>query len=105
MNGITKFSIPALAVLMLAACGSDSDVPDPVVDIPTPSPQSTYVRVHHSVADAPDVNVLVDGTAALEGVPFGASSGVLELDEGSYSLQVDGILADGSTGPSLGRRT
>lgn len=102
MNGITKFSIPALAVLMLAACGSDSDVPDPVVDIPTPSPQSTYVRVHHSVADAPDVNVLVDGTAALEGVPFGASSGVLELDEGSYSLQVDGILADGSTATVIG---
>lgn len=102
MNGITKFSIPAVAVLMLAACGSDSNDPDPVVDIPTPPPQSTFVRVHHSVADAPDVNVLVDGNAVLEGVPYGASSGVLELNEGSYSIQVDGILADASTGTVIG---
>lgn len=72
MNGITKFSIPALAVLMLAACGNDDRGAEPVVEIPPPPPQSTYVRVHHSVADAPDVNVLVDGNAVLEGVPYGA---------------------------------
>ncbi|RUO63021.1 DUF4397 domain-containing protein [Pseudidiomarina insulisalsae] len=102
MNGIRKLSIPALAVLMLAACGSDNDNPDPIVTPPPPPPASTYLRVHHSVADAPDVNVLVDGNAALEGVPFGASSAVLELDEGSYSIQVDGILPDGSTATVIG---
>ncbi|KFZ27962.1 hypothetical protein IDAT_11865 [Pseudidiomarina atlantica] len=104
MNGITKFSIPAIAVLMLAACGSDND--DPVVVVepppPPPPPASTYVRVHHAVADAPDVNVLVNGNAALEGVPFGASSEVLELEEASYSIQVDGILPDGSTATVIG---
>lgn len=70
---------------------------------PPPEPTaSTYVRVHHSVADAPDVNVLVDGTAALEGVPFGASSGVLELEEGTYNIQVDGILPDESVATVIG---
>ncbi|RUO74832.1 DUF4397 domain-containing protein [Pseudidiomarina sediminum] len=101
MNGITKCSIPVLAVLMLAACDSDDDNSESVVT-PPPAPDSTYVRVHHSVADAPDVNVLVDGNVALESVPYGASSAVLELDEGTYSIQVDGILADMSTATVIG---
>lgn len=102
MNGITKYSIPALAVLMLAACDSDSNEPAPIVEPPPPPPASTYVRVHHSVADAPDVNVLLDGDIALEAVPFGASSGVIELEEATYSVQVDGILADESTATVIG---
>lgn len=102
MNGITKYSIPALAVLMLAACGSDNNDPAPIIEPPPPPPASTYVRVHHSVADAPDVNVLLDGEAALEAVPFGASSGVIELEEATYSIQVDGILADDSTATVIG---
>lgn len=60
------------------------------------------MRVHHSVADAPDVNVSVNGDAALTEVPYTASSGVLELDEGSYSVQVDGILPDGSFATVIG---
>ncbi|MDN7126178.1 DUF4397 domain-containing protein [Pseudidiomarina sp. 1ASP75-14] len=102
MNGITKYSIPVLAVLMLAACDSDNDDAAPVVEPPPPPPASTYVRVHHSVADAPDVNVLLDGEIALEAVPFGASSGVIELEEATYSIQVDGILADETTATVIG---
>ncbi|CAB0150658.1 hypothetical protein PSI9734_01101 [Pseudidiomarina piscicola] len=102
MNGITKLSIPALAVLMLAACGSDNDDQAVVIEPPPPPPASTYVRIHHSVADAPDVNVLLDGDAALEGVPFGASSGVIELSAATYSIQVDGILPDANTATVIG---
>ncbi|RZQ56005.1 hypothetical protein CWI82_01445 [Pseudidiomarina tainanensis] len=103
MNGITKLGLALSAAVLVAACGSsDNDTPDNIVTPPPPPPASTFVRVHHSVADAPDVNVLVDGTAALEGVPFGASSGVLELEEGSYSIQVDGILPDESVATVIG---
>ncbi|WP_404409043.1 DUF4397 domain-containing protein [Pseudidiomarina marina] len=102
MNGITKLGLALSAAVLVAACGSDNDTPDNTVTPPPPPPASTYVRVHHSVADAPDVNVLVDGTAALEAVPFGASSGVLELEEGTYSIQVDGILPDESVATVIG---
>ncbi|MDX1526308.1 MAG: DUF4397 domain-containing protein [Pseudidiomarina maritima] len=101
MNGITKFGLAASTALILAACGSSSNSNDNDTGVTPPPPPppaaSTFVRVHHSVADAPDVNVLVDGSAVLEAVPYGASSGVLELDEGAYDLQVDGILPDGNT--------
>lgn len=106
MNGITKFGLAASAVLILAACNGSSNNDNTNVTPPPPPPpppvESTYVRVHHSVADAPDVNVLVDGEAALTNVPYTASSGVIELDEGTYSVQVDGILPDGSFATVIG---
>lgn len=102
MNGITKLGLALSVAVLLAGCGSDDDTPTTVVTPPPPPPESTFVRVHHSVADAPDVNVLVNGEAALGGVPFGASSEVLELDEGTYSVQVDGILVDESTATVIG---
>lgn len=101
MNGITKLGLALSAVFVIAGCGSDNDNPTPPPP-PPPAAESTFVRVHHSVADAPDVNVLVDGEAALSGVPFGASSEVIELEEGTYSIQVDGILVDETTATVIG---
>lgn len=102
MNGITKLGLALSAAVLVAGCGSDDNTS---TDTPTPMPpaaESTFVRVHHSVADAPDVNVLVDGEAALTGVPFGASSEVIELDAASYSIQVDGILVDDTVATVIG---
>ncbi|CAI8160727.1 MAG: Uncharacterised protein [Pseudidiomarina mangrovi] len=104
MNGITKFGLAASAALILAACdgGSNNEEISVTPPPPPPPPESSFVRVHHSVADAPDVNVLVNGDTVLSEVPYTASSGVLELDEGTYSIQVDGILPDGSFATVIG---
>lgn len=102
MNGITKLSLAATAAFVLAACGSSSTNDDDDVAVPPQPTPTTSLRVHHSVADAPDVNVLANGNAVLEAVPYGASSGVLSVDAGDYSLQVDGILPDGSVATVIG---
>lgn len=104
MRGITKLSVLSLSVAVLSGCWLDSDDNDTTTVTPPPEPevQSTFVRVHHTSADAPNVNVLADGAAVLEDVPYHASSGVLELDEGTYSITVQGILPDGSTADVIG---
>ena len=88
MRGITKLSVLSLSLVVLSGCWLDDDDNDQTTVTPPPEPevQSTYVRVHHTSADAPNVNVLADGSAVLEGVPYHASSNVLELDEGTYSI-------------------
>ena len=46
------------------------------------------LRVAHLSPDAPNVDVLVDGSAVLEDVPFGAVSDYLSLSAGSYQVTV-----------------
>ena len=88
-------------MLVLAACSSDNNNP-PTAE-PTEPPAATLkVQVLHGSPDAPAVNVLVDGNEVLSGVDYKVGSGQLTLDEGTYSVQVDGILPGGNvavTGP------
>ncbi|MBN1964075.1 MAG: DUF4397 domain-containing protein [Anaerolineae bacterium] len=49
---------------------------------------SAWVRVAHLSVDAPAVDVFVDGAAVLEGVPYPAISGYLELPAGTYNIAV-----------------
>ena len=46
------------------------------------------LRVAHLSPDAPNVDVLVDGSAVLEDVPFGAVSDYLSLSAGSYQVSI-----------------
>jgi hypothetical protein len=46
------------------------------------------LRVAHLSPDAPNVDVLVDGSAVLEDVPFGTVSDYLSLSAGSYQVTV-----------------
>ena len=46
------------------------------------------VRVVHASPDAPDVDVLVDGERAVEGLPFGEATDFLALPAGDYQVQV-----------------
>lgn len=63
----------------------------------SPSQGSAQLRVTHASADAPAVNVYVNGAAALEGVEFKQSSGLVQVDEpGTIEVEVRGILPDGS---------
>lgn len=92
MKGITKLSAVALATMMLSGCNWFDGDDDTSAPPPEPEVGSTFVRVHHTSSDAPNVNVNVNGTATLENVAYQQSSAVLELDEGTYEVSVDGIL-------------
>jgi hypothetical protein len=93
-----KFMPAALAAafLALAGCGSSSSSGTPEVVPPPPPPpppaETSTVRIVHASADAPNVNILIDGDAAFENVAFLAATPLTELDSGDYEIQVDGRL-------------
>ncbi len=90
-----KFLPAALAavVLAIAGCGSSSDSePEIAPPPPPPPPAASTVRIVHASADAPNVNILIDGDAAFEDVPFLAATPLTQLDAGDYEIQVDGRL-------------
>lgn len=61
------------------------------------TPQSAQLRVTHASADAPAVNVYIDGVAQLEGVEFKHSSGLIDIEQpGTFEVEVRGILPDGT---------
>jgi hypothetical protein len=97
MTRLLSRGLLAATFLALAACGSDSDNDATIIDPPAPAP-TAQLQVVHAAADAPDVNVLVNGTvpAGLAGVPFKAASPYLELDAGTIDAAVNAILPDGS---------
>lgn len=81
-----------LAAFALAGCDSDSDLD--FVEFP---PLETFdVQVLHASPDAPSVDVLVNGSAVLEDVDYKVGSGRLELDQGRYTISVEGILPGGN---------
>lgn len=84
------------AVLVLAACDSDSNalVQQPAAS-GTPSAVTTTVEVLHASPDAPAVNVFVNDQEILSGVDFKTGSRSIGLQEGTYTIRVDGILPGG----------
>jgi hypothetical protein len=80
--------------LGLSACDSSNDAPAPAAANP---PAETFrLQVLHASPDAPAVNVLVNDTETLTDVDYKQGSAALQLDVGSYDIQVDGITPDGS---------
>jgi hypothetical protein len=72
------------SILALAACSSDSSTP------------TLKVQLLHASPDAPAVNILVNDEAVLDDVvDYKVGSGQLTLDQGTYTVQVDGILPTG----------
>ncbi|RUO20598.1 DUF4397 domain-containing protein [Aliidiomarina haloalkalitolerans] len=107
MNRTTKLVGASLATLLLAACNSSSSPtqldPNPPSPPPPPPPVGEFeLRVHHASADAPAVNITVNGGNFLENVDYQVSSGLAVVDEGTYEVGVDAILADGSTATVIG---
>jgi hypothetical protein len=104
MKKVYAGGLVAAASLLLAACGSSSNNNDPIVTPPPPPPPPAPVallQVIHASADAPAVNVLVNGEVALPGVPFAAASGYLPLAPDAYDVTVNAILPDGTEVPVL----
>lgn len=104
MNRTTKLASIAAAAVLLAACNSSSSSPDPEPNPPTPPPPpaEAQLRVHHASADAPAVNITVNGDVFLENVDYQQSSAVATVDEGTYSVGVDAILPGGDTATVIG---
>lgn len=101
MQGIKKLGVIATSLFLITGCDwFDSDNDD--TNTPPPEAESSFVRVHHTSADSPNVNVLAGETALLENVPYHTSSGVLEVDAGDYDITVQGILPDDSTVDAIG---
>ncbi len=95
MNNINpKLPMALLAsTIALSGCGWLDDDDDTT---PPAEPASSYLRVLHAVPDAPKVNVLVNGSAALQAVDYPQSSGLIELAEGDYDLEVEAIIPGGN---------
>ena len=93
MKSSSKFLV-ICSMLVLAACDSDNNIqPEQVVPQP---PATLKLQVLHGSPDAPAVNVLVNGSEELSNVDYKVGSAQLMLDEGTYSVQVDGILPGGN---------
>ncbi|MCM0611234.1 DUF4397 domain-containing protein [Marinobacter sediminum] len=82
MNTKKLVLIPAILSLGLVGCSDNDDDPAPTAS----------VRVMHASADAPAVDVAIDGEVVLSGVEFQQGSGYLPVTAGTreVSLQVDG---------------
>lgn len=97
MIRITQIFAVSTVAVTLAACNSSSERVE--IDPPPPQAGSAELRIHHTSADAPAVNVLANGAilAGLEGVDYQQSSPLLEVDAATYEVNVDGILPGGDT--------
>ncbi|WP_331346231.1 DUF4397 domain-containing protein [Cellvibrio sp. UBA7661] len=60
------------------------------------APNKTHVRVFHASADAPKVNLWVDGAVVASGLDYQKSTGYLELDADTYNVAVEGIIPTGN---------
>lgn len=103
MKGIKIFALPAVLSLSLTGCFLDNDS-DPLPPPPPPPPPvvNASVQVVHTSIDAPDVNVLANGDAVIEGLPFGEASDVLSLPPATYSIAVDALLPGNETATVIG---
>lgn len=75
--------IMAIVAALFVACNDRGD--DKAVDSGNPK---ANVRVIHASYDAPDVDVRVDGTVAVAGLGYGATSGYAQVDQGSRNVTV-----------------
>ncbi|MDH3440535.1 MAG: DUF4397 domain-containing protein, partial [Gammaproteobacteria bacterium] len=91
-------------ILMIAAAGitACSSGGNPTVAVPDPAPavDTFKVQVLHASPDAPAVNVSLTGPTSLSGgdlsgLDYKAGTRAIEIEAGSYDVQVDGITPDG----------
>lgn len=99
MNYVSKLLVIS-GLLALAACDSN-DTPAPQDPLPPPL-ALVKLQVLHASPDAPTVNVIVDGTTVLTDVDYKSASPIVEVTEGTHSIQVDGNLPNGATATVFG---
>lgn len=87
---LLKSALIVTSMMALAACSSSSN-----------KNKEFNLQVLHASPDAPAVSVLVDGDVVLTDFDYKDGSGYVRLDEGTYSIQVNGILPGGEV-PVIG---
>ena len=94
---VSKLALALPMAAMIAACSDDGN--DDVLSF-QPAPEepaaSGFIQVVHASPDAPAVNVLLNGSVAIEGLDYAETSGFAELDAGSYDISVEGIIPGGN---------
>jgi hypothetical protein len=80
------FGLALVALLGVAACDDDDDNNEPEAQ--------GRVRAVHLSPDAPAVDVLLDGTAVLNGVTYGQASGYLDVPAGDRTFRVEAVGSD-----------
>ncbi len=86
--------IPAAVLLALVGC-SDSNDSKPQGGIDPPPAATFKVQALHASPDAPAVNLSI-GSSTISDVDYKAGTAALEFDVGTYAVQVDGIVPDGT---------
>ena len=98
MKKINRYAIQCAvfaSLVVLTGCNDDDSVP--VNNNQEEAESYSYLRVYHASPDAPAVNVLLNGEVALAGVDYAQSSGAIQVMSGNHTVQIDALLADGSS--------
>ena len=95
-----KSFVVVASALVLAACDSSDGNDSIFSDGPTTS--TATFQVVHASPDAPAVNVLLNGSAIANGADFGQTTAERTVVAGSNNVQVDAVLADGTTPAVVG---
>ncbi|MBN8429564.1 DUF4397 domain-containing protein [Microbulbifer salipaludis] len=96
---VSKLAVALPLAAFIAGCSDDGN--DNVLQFPPAVEEpaaSGFIQVVHASPDAPAVNVLLNGSVAIEGLDYAETSGFAELDAGSYDISVEGITPDGNVG-------
>lgn len=94
---VSKLAVALPLAALIAGCSDDGN--DSVVQFPDPVEEpaaSGFIQVVHASPNAPAVNVLLNGSVAIEGLDYAETSGFAELDAGDYDIAVEGILPGGT---------
>jgi len=100
---MTQIKIVSLlaTLAVLAACSNGSSAPPPIASGPNPAPTETFnLQILHASPDAPAVSLSVTSgqtsTQLLtDRTDYKEGTGAAELNVGSYTVRVDGLLPGG----------
>ncbi|MFN2166092.1 MAG: DUF4397 domain-containing protein, partial [Anaerolineae bacterium] len=93
-GSVLALGVAAYAVVFMVGCGDDGNKNPPITS------DKAYLRVVHLSADAPAVDIFVNGqTRAVQDLMFQQGTDYLELDEGTYTFDI--VPAGGSIGDSV----
>jgi hypothetical protein len=99
MNRTSAGALLAIVALFVSACGGGGSSPPPPP--PPPPPPSGQLQVVHASADAPAVNVQINGATGpgLSALQFGAATPATQRNTGTASMTVNALLPDGTQTP------
>ena len=83
LSGLMIIIFGLLSAGVFAGCSSDDSNPANNSTL-----KDSYLRVIHSSANAPNVDIYANGTKVLSNVPYRTGSSYLKVTEGSYNIKV-----------------